>query len=107
MTCRKHVRALADRLEDMAARHHDWSTAAALPAPGEIGATLPLDVGQFGHIFENQVRMSAPGIPQIAWFGCTRRLPRRLGLAYIPALCDEVGIVKGTAAHAYLGGTDA
>ncbi len=62
------------------------------------GAFLPLqdevfpDREHFGRIFFNQARMSALGIPQIAVVmgSCTA------GGAYVPAMCDETIIVKGT-----------
>ena len=62
------------------------------------GAFLPLqdevfpDRDHFGRIFFNQARMSALGIPQIAVVmgSCTA------GGAYVPAMCDETIIVKGT-----------
>jgi acetyl-CoA carboxylase carboxyltransferase component len=61
------------------------------------GAFLPLqdevfpDREHFGRIFYNQARMSALGIPQIAAVmgSCTA------GGAYVPAMSDEVVIVKG------------
>ncbi len=61
------------------------------------GAFLPLqdevfpDREHFGRIFYNQARMSAKGIPQIAAVmgSCTA------GGAYVPAMSDEVVIVKG------------
>ena len=60
------------------------------------GAFLPLqdevfpDREHFGRIFYNQARMSAKGIPQIAAVmgSCTA------GGAYVPAMSDEVVIVK-------------
>lgn len=98
MTCRKHVRA-----QQVAWRHR-------LPCITLVdsgGAFLPdmahifPDAGQFGSIFDNQVRMSAAGIPQIAVVmgACTA------GGAYIPALCDEVVIVKEQG-YMYLGGPE-
>ncbi len=62
------------------------------------GAFLPLqdevfpDRDHFGRIFFNQARLSAAGIPQIAVVmgSCTA------GGAYVPAMCDETIIVKGT-----------
>ncbi|MBI2872797.1 MAG: methylcrotonoyl-CoA carboxylase [Chloroflexi bacterium] len=62
------------------------------------GAFLPLqaevfpDRDHFGRIFYNQAVMSAMGIPQIAVVmgSCTA------GGAYVPAMCDETVIVKGT-----------
>jgi acetyl-CoA carboxylase carboxyltransferase component len=50
------------------------------------------DREHFGRIFHNQARMSALGVPQIAVVMgmCTA------GGAYVPAMCDENIIVKGT-----------
>lgn len=97
LTCKKHVRA-----QQIAWRHR-------LPCITLVdsgGAFLPdqenifPDAGQFGSIFHNQVGMSADGIPQIAVVlgTCTA------GGAYIPALCDEVVIVRGQG-YMFLGGT--
>lgn len=69
------------------------------------GAFLPLqedifpDEQQFGRIFRNIAEMSALGLPQIAAVmgSCTA------GGAYIPAMCDETIIVKGTGTI-FLGG---
>src|SRR5580765_6298168 len=69
------------------------------------GAFLPLqadvfpDREHFGRIFFNQARMSAKGIPQIAAVmgSCTA------GGAYVPAMSDEVVIVKNTGTI-FLGG---
>ncbi|TCJ16160.1 methylcrotonoyl-CoA carboxylase [Rubrobacter taiwanensis] len=69
------------------------------------GAYLPLqdevfpDRDHFGRIFYNQARMSAKGIPQIAAVmgSCTA------GGAYVPAMSDEVVIVKGNGTI-FLGG---
>jgi acetyl-CoA carboxylase carboxyltransferase component len=69
------------------------------------GAFLPLqdevfpDREHFGRIFYNQARMSAKGIPQVAAVmgSCTA------GGAYVPAMSDEVVIVKGTGTI-FLGG---
>jgi 3-methylcrotonyl-CoA carboxylase beta subunit len=69
------------------------------------GAFLPLqdevfpDREHFGRIFYNQAQMSAKGIPQIAAVmgSCTA------GGAYVPAMSDEVVIVKGTGTI-FLGG---
>ena len=96
ITCKKHVRALA-----MAWQHR-------LPCITLVdsgGAFLPdqarifPDEGQFGSIFHHQVRMSAEGIAQIAVVmgACTA------GGAYIPALADELVIVRGQG-FLYLGG---
>ncbi|MGI8422935.1 MAG: carboxyl transferase domain-containing protein [Chloroflexota bacterium] len=62
------------------------------------GAFLPLqhdvfpDRTNFGRIFYNQARMSAQGIYQVAAVmgSCTA------GGAYVPAMCDEAVIVRGT-----------
>lgn len=96
MTCRKHVRA-----QRFAWQHR-------LPCITLVdsgGAFLPdqanifPDEGLFGSIFHNQVGMSAEGIAQIAVVmgACTA------GGAYIPALCDEVVIVRGQG-YMFLGG---
>jgi 3-methylcrotonyl-CoA carboxylase beta subunit len=69
------------------------------------GAFLPLqdevfpDRDHFGRIFYNQARMSARGIPQISSVmgSCTA------GGAYVPAMSDEVVIVKDTGTI-FLGG---
>lgn len=69
------------------------------------GAFLPLwadvfpDREHFGRIFYNQAQMSARGIPQVAVVmgSCTA------GGAYIPSMCDESVIVKGTGTI-FLGG---
>ena len=59
------------------------------------------DDGQFGSIFHNQIGMSGDGIPQIAVvMGASTA-----GGAYIPALCDEVVIVRGQG-FMYLGGPE-
>ena len=62
------------------------------------GALLPLqsevfpDRDHFGRIFYNQAQLSAQGIPQIAAVmgSCTA------GGAYVPSMCDESIIVRGT-----------
>ena len=96
MTCKKHVRA-----QQIAWAHR-------LPCITLVdsgGAFLPdmanifPDVGQFGSIFNNQVRMSAEGIHQIA----VVLGPCTAGGAYIPALCNEIVIVKEQG-FMYLGG---
>lgn len=69
------------------------------------GAFLPMqaevfpDRDHFGAIFFNQARLSALGVPQIAVVmgSCTA------GGAYVPAMCDEVVIVKGNGTI-FLGG---
>ena len=98
LTCKKHVRA-----QQIAQAHR-------LPCITLVdsgGAFLPdmanifPDVGQFGSIFNNQVRMSAEGIPQIA----VVMGPCTAGGAYIPALCDQVVIVREQG-MIYLGGPE-
>ena len=87
MTVKKHLRA-----QEVAEQNH-------LPCIYLVdsgGAFLPLqdevfpDREHFGRIFYNQARMSAKGIPQIAAVmgSCTA------GGAYVPAMSDEVVIVK-------------
>src|SRR5215210_1670056 len=69
------------------------------------GAFLPLqdevfpDREHFGRIFYNQAQMSAKGIPQVAVVmgSCTA------GGAYVPAMSDEVIMVKGNSTI-FLGG---
>jgi 3-methylcrotonyl-CoA carboxylase beta subunit len=96
MTVKKHLRA-----QEVAEQNH-------LPCVYLVdsgGAFLPLqdevfpDRDHFGRIFFNQARMSAKGIPQIAAVmgSCTA------GGAYVPAMSDEVVIVKG-AGTIFLGG---
>ncbi len=95
-TVRKHVRA-----QDIAAENR-------LPCLYLVdcgGAYLPEqdrvfpDRGHFGTTFYNQCRMSADGLPQLSavFGGCTA------GGAYIPALSDEVVMVRGNA-RIHLGG---
>ena len=96
MTVKKHLRA-----QEVAEQNH-------LPCVYLVdsgGAYLPLqdevfpDRDHFGRIFFNQARMSAKGIPQVAAVmgSCTA------GGAYVPAMSDEVVIVKGTGTI-FLGG---
>ncbi|QIN83255.1 methylcrotonoyl-CoA carboxylase [Rubrobacter tropicus] len=96
ITVKKHLRA-----QEVAEQNH-------LPCVYLVdsgGAFLPLqdevfpDRDHFGRIFYNQARMSAAGIPQISAVmgSCTA------GGAYVPAMSDEVVIVKGTGTI-FLGG---
>ena len=96
ITVKKHLRAQEIALEN------------ALPCIYLVdsgGAFLPLqdevfpDKEHFGRIFFNQANLSAAGIPQIAvtMGSCTA------GGAYVPAMCDESIIVKGTGTI-FLGG---
>jgi 3-methylcrotonyl-CoA carboxylase beta subunit len=88
MTCRKHVRA------QRFARRHRLPCITLVDSGGAFlpdQANIFPDEGLFGSIFHQQVGMSAQGIAQIAVVlgACTA------GGAYIPALCDEVVIVRG------------
>ena len=98
MTCKKHVRAQRiawqNRLPVITLVD---SGGAFLP---EIASIFP-DEGQFGSIFHNQVGMSGDSVPQIA----VVMGPCTAGGAYIPALCDEVVIVRGQG-FMYLGGPE-
>jgi len=96
LTVKKHLRA-----QEIAHQNH-------LPCIYLVdsgGAFLPLqaevfpDRDHFGRIFYNQARMSADGIPQLAAVmgSCTA------GGAYVPAMCDETVIVRGTGTI-FLGG---
>lgn len=96
LTVKKHLRA-----QEVAQENH-------LPCIYLVdsgGAFLPLqadvfpDREHFGRIFYNQARMSALGIPQIAAVmgSCTA------GGAYVPAMSDEVVIVRGNGTI-FLGG---
>ena len=98
ITCRKHVRA----------QKIAWKN--RLPVITLVdsgGAFLPdqanlfPDEGQFGSIFHQQIGMSGDGVPQIA----VVMGPCTAGGAYIPALCDEVVIVRGQG-FMYLGGPE-
>jgi len=89
MTIKKHLRA-----QEVALQNH-------LPCVYLVdsgGIFLPEQAGtfadrdHFGRIFYNQANLSAKKIPQIAVVmgSCTA------GGAYVPAMCDETVIVKGT-----------
>src|SRR6476619_4105070 len=89
MAIKKHLRAQEIALENrLPAIYLVDSGGVFLPMQAEVFA----DKEHFGRIFYNQARMSALGIPQIAVVMgmCTA------GGAYVPAMCDENGIVKGT-----------
>ncbi len=98
MTCKKHVRA------QKVAWNNCLPVITLVDSGGgflpDIANIFP-DEGQFGSIFHQQVGMSGDGIPQIAVVmgACTA------GGAYIPALCDEVVIVRGQG-FMYLGGPE-
>lgn len=96
MTIKKHLRAQEIALENrLATIYLVDSGGVFLPMQADVFA----DKEHFGRIFYNQARMSALGIPQIAVVMgmCTA------GGAYVPAMCDENVIVKGTGTI-YLGG---
>ncbi|BCA53347.1 Methylcrotonoyl-CoA carboxylase beta chain, mitochondrial [Nitrospira sp. KM1] len=89
MTIKKHLRAQEIAFENrLPTIYLVDSGGVFLPMQAEVFA----DKEHFGRIFYNQARMSALGIPQIAVVMgmCTA------GGAYVPAMCDENVIVKGT-----------
>ncbi len=89
MTIKKHLRAQEIALENrLPTIYLVDSGGVFLPMQADAFA----DKEHFGRIFYNQARMSALGIPQIAVVMgmCTA------GGAYVPAMCDENVIVKGT-----------
>ncbi|HYN42508.1 MAG TPA: carboxyl transferase domain-containing protein, partial [Thermoanaerobaculia bacterium] len=88
ITVRKHLRAQEVALENrLPCIYLVDSGGAFLPLQAEV---FP-DRDHFGRIFYNQARMSAAGIPQVSAVlgSCTA------GGAYVPAMSDEVVIVKG------------
>jgi acetyl-CoA carboxylase carboxyltransferase component len=96
ITVKKHLRAQEIALENrLPCVYLVDSGGAFLPLQAEI---FP-DREHFGRIFYNQARLSALGIPQIAVVmgSCTA------GGAYVPAMCDENVIVRGTGTI-FLGG---
>ncbi|HET6598799.1 MAG TPA: carboxyl transferase domain-containing protein [Burkholderiaceae bacterium] len=98
MTCKKHVR--AQRI----AQAHRLPCITLVDSGGAFlpeQANIFPDAGQFGSIFDNQVRMSALGIAQIA----VVMGPCTAGGAYIPALSDQVVIVREQG-YLYLGGPE-
>ncbi|MDF0667413.1 MAG: carboxyl transferase domain-containing protein [Nitrospira sp.] len=89
MTIKKHLRAQEIALDNrLPAIYLVDSGGVFLPMQADVFA----DKEHFGRLFYNQARMSALGIPQIAVVMgmCTA------GGAYVPAMCDENVIVKGT-----------
>ncbi|HSN04882.1 MAG TPA: carboxyl transferase domain-containing protein [Nitrospira sp.] len=89
VTIKKHLRAQEIALDNrLPAIYLVDSGGIFLPLQADVFA----DKDHFGRIFYNQARMSALGIPQIAVVMgmCTA------GGAYVPAMCDENVIVKGT-----------
>lgn len=96
LTVKKHLRAQEIALENhLPCVYMVDSGGAFLPLQDEV---FP-DRDHFGRIFYNQAQMSAKGIPQIAIVmgSCTA------GGAYVPAMCDQSIIVKGTGTI-FLGG---
>ena len=96
MTVKKHLRAQEIALQNrLPCVYLVDSGGAFLPRQDEV---FP-DREHFGRIFFNQATMSAAAIPQIATVmgSCTA------GGAYVPAMSDEVVIVKGTGTI-FLGG---
>lgn len=88
-TIKKHIRAQEIALENrLPSIYLVDSGGVFLPAQAEV---FP-DKEHFGRIFYNQANMSAAGIAQISVVlgMCTA------GGAYVPAMCDENIIVKGT-----------
>jgi acetyl-CoA carboxylase carboxyltransferase component len=96
ITVKKHLRAQEIALENrLPCVYLVDSGGAFLPRQDEV---FP-DRDHFGRIFYNQARMSAGQIPQVAIVlgSCTA------GGAYVPAMSDEVVIVRGTGTI-FLGG---
>src|SRR5258706_6050669 len=96
LTVKKHLRAQEIALQNrLPCVYLVDSGGAFLPLQDEV---FP-DRDHFGRIFYNQAVMSAREIPQISAVmgSCTA------GGAYVPAMSDEAGIVKGTGTI-YLGG---
>jgi 3-methylcrotonyl-CoA carboxylase beta subunit len=96
LTVKKHLRAQEIALENrLPCVYLVDSGGAFLPLQAEI---FP-DREHFGRIFYNQARLSALGVPQVAVVmgSCTA------GGAYVPAMCDENVIVRGTGTI-FLGG---
>lgn len=91
MTTKKHVRA------QMFAWQHRLPCITMVQSGGGFlpdQANIFPDDGQYGSIMYNQVKMSSEGIMQIA----TVHGPSTAGGAYIPALCDEVVIIRNQGA---------
>src|SRR5262245_879716 len=96
LTVKKHLRAQEVALENrLPCVYLVDSGGAFLPLQAEI---FP-DREHFGRIFFNQARLSALGAAQVAVVmgSCTA------GGAYVPAMCDEAIIVRGTGTI-FLGG---
>src|SRR5467141_3634896 len=96
LTVKKHLRAQEIALENrLPCLYLVDSGGAFLPRQDEV---FP-DREHFGRIFYNQARMSAAGIPQVAVVMGSSTA----GGAYVPAMCDESVIVRGTGTI-FLGG---
>lgn len=96
LTVKKHLRAQEIALENnLPCLYMVDSGGAFLPLQDQV---FP-DKEHFGRIFYNQAQLSSQGIPQIAIVmgSCTA------GGAYVPAMCDQSIIVKGTGTI-FLGG---
>lgn len=96
LTVKKHLRAQEIALENnLPCIYMVDSGGAFLPLQDQV---FP-DRDHFGRIFYNQAQLSSKGIPQIAIVmgSCTA------GGAYVPAMCDQSIIVKGTGTI-FLGG---
>lgn len=91
MTTKKHVRA-----QRFAWQHRLPCITMVQSGGGFLPdmANIFPDEGQYGSIMYNQVKMSSEGVAQIA----TVHGPSTAGGAYIPALCDEVVIVRNQGA---------
>ena len=87
ITCKKHVRA-----QRFAWQHRLPCITLAQSGPGPAAGQTGVfpDDGQFGSIYYNQLRMSREGIAQIA----SVHGPLVDTGAFVPALCDEVVIVR-------------
>jgi acetyl-CoA carboxylase carboxyltransferase component len=96
LTVRKHLRAQEIALQNrLPCVYLVDSGGAYLPLQAEV---FP-DRDHFGRIFYNQARLSAAGIPQVAVVMGSSTA----GGAYVPAMCDETVIVRGTGTI-FLGG---
>ncbi|MEX1155779.1 MAG: carboxyl transferase domain-containing protein [Chloroflexota bacterium] len=96
MTVKKHLRAQEIALENrLPCLYLVDSGGAYLPLQDEV---FP-DRDHFGRIFYNQAQLSARAIPQVALVMGSSTA----GGAYVPAMCDETVIVKGTGTI-FLGG---
>jgi 3-methylcrotonyl-CoA carboxylase beta subunit len=94
MTTKRHTRA------QLFAWHHRLPCITMVQSGGgflpDLANIFP-DEGQAGSIMYNQVKMSAEGIAQIALV----HGPSTAGGAYIPALCDEVVIIRNQGASSW------